>query len=239
MYGINIFGTLKMLAVVLLIVKISLASPPLYAFWTGTNNMSAQRHACFETMSRSEMNVTLITENNLANYIESIGVPLHAGYKYLSETHKADYLRTYFMHFVGGGYCDIKTINHSWLPSYNKLYESDEHWGIGYKEVGSWGVAHHSVVSNWEKLIGNGAYIFKPKTNLTTEWYNQMIRVMDSKFDKLEQYPSRRPQETYSSQYPYPLGWAELLGEIFHPINYKYHSHVLQTLPPPMFSGYR
>ena len=34
--------------------------------------------------------------------------PLHPAYEYLSETHKADYMRTYCMNFYGGGYADIK-----------------------------------------------------------------------------------------------------------------------------------
>ena len=44
--------------------------------------------------------------------------PLHQSFNYLSETHKADYLRTYFMRFHGGGYSDIKKTSGSWIDSF-------------------------------------------------------------------------------------------------------------------------
>ena len=75
----------------------------IYCFWTGNNEMSDNRIECLENLKNvSECNVLLITKYNLSNYILS-DVPLHPAFQYLSETHKADYLRTYFMHFYGGG----------------------------------------------------------------------------------------------------------------------------------------
>lgn len=56
-------------------------------------------------------NIVLITPNNLANYVKE---PLHEAFSYLSLTHKADYLRCYFMHYFGGGYTDIKAHFKSW-----------------------------------------------------------------------------------------------------------------------------
>lgn len=57
----------------------------------------------------SEVDVILITKDNLHEYILPEN-PLHPSYKYLSAVHRSDYLRTYFMHFYGGGYSDIKKL---------------------------------------------------------------------------------------------------------------------------------
>jgi hypothetical protein len=80
----------------------------IYCFWTGDNEMSQNRlDGLHNLQTVSECEVILVTPQNLNQYILP-DAPLHPGYKYLSETHKADYLRTYFMHFYGGGYSDIK-----------------------------------------------------------------------------------------------------------------------------------
>jgi hypothetical protein len=38
-------------------------------------------------------------------------------------------------------------------------------------------------------------HICKPHTDFTKEWYNEMINCMDEKYEKLQQYPSRKPDE--------------------------------------------
>lgn len=72
----------------------------------------------------TECNIIFIDKNNLKNYILH-DYPLHNGYEYLSAVHKADYLRTYFMNFYGGGYSDIKKTTGSWKKSFEDLYNSD------------------------------------------------------------------------------------------------------------------
>ncbi len=219
----------------------------LYCFWTGTNSMSTNRKRCFETLVNTGLEVILITPYNLNNYIKE---PLHPGYKYLSNTHKADYLRTYFMHFYGGGYSDIKEINRSWLDAVKLIENNDNIWIIGYKESGPRDVAivddpkiNKVIHDEWFKLLGNGCYICKPNTPFTTLWYNSMIEVMDKIYDDLQKYPARHPREGHPMQsnnnYKYPLKWTELLGSIFHPICHKYHKHISQTLPKYKRSPYR
>ena len=95
---------------------------PVYCFWTGNNEMSETRKKCLNTIKNTNLNVILITPDNLNEYINE---PLHEGYKYLSEVHKADYLRTYFMHFYGGGYTDVKETTEDWLDSVEKLYSDN------------------------------------------------------------------------------------------------------------------
>jgi hypothetical protein len=108
--------------------------------------MSPQRHECLEQLKEKyECNVILITTHNLNEYIKKEH-PLHPAYEYLSETHKADYLRTYFMNFYGGGYSDIKKTTGSWKKSFEDLRNS-EYWICGYKELNG-GVAYDLFKDN-------------------------------------------------------------------------------------------
>jgi hypothetical protein len=210
----------------------------IYCFWTGNNKMSDSRLECLNNLRIvSECNVILITKDNLSNYILN-DVPLHPAFNYLSETHKADYLRTYFMNFYGGGYSDIKKTTGSWVKSFNELKNSNNYWICGYKEING-GVAYSPNADKWEELIGNGAYICKPKTPLTEEWYNNMIHLLDTKLEKLKLNPSTNPQDSSESGSGYPIEWNEMLGRIFHNISYKYKEHLLNTLPICIFENYR
>jgi hypothetical protein len=144
------------------------------------------------------------------------------------------------MNFYGGGYSDIKDTRGNWINSFNILNNSNK-WIIGYKETGYNGVAGtHELKSKWNKLIGNGAYICKPQTELTKEWYNNMIKLLDCKLEKLKEYPSSTPQDcAEKSNGKYPIYWSEMLGSIFHPLCYKYKDYVLNTLPKLVFRNYR
>ena len=53
---------------------------------------------------------------------------------------------------------------------------------------------------------------------------------MNSISNKLKLYPSKHPHQIYSKNYPYPLRWTELLGEIFHPLCYKYQNNIIRKL---------
>jgi hypothetical protein len=219
----------------------------LYCFWTGSNPMSDNRRRCFETLHRSGLNVVLVTPDNLNDFLVE---PLHPGFQHLSEVHKADYLRTYFMHFHGGAYADIKEICDSWLPSV-ELLKDPNIWIVGLQEPAESGMPlledrelDKIVRANWQKLIANNAMICKPNTPFTQEWYSGLLKKMDAKYDQLVAYPGRHPMEGYGvvapnspTGYLYPFRWAEILGEIFHPICYKYNSHVQRGIPSPINSN--
>jgi hypothetical protein len=213
----------------------------IYCFWTGNNELTENRKRCLAQFKQMcECNVILVDTSNLHNYILK-DQPLHAAYEHLSETHKADYLRTYFMHFHGGGYTDIKETTGSWIGAFNELKNDDNKWICGYPETFN-GVAYGPVVDKWKDLIGNGAYICKPQTPLTTEWYTEMIALLDSRLDRLKRFPATHPQDSGdgSEDYEgYPIEWNEMLGRIFHKVAYKYKEHLLNTLPTPIFSNYR
>lgn len=206
----------------------------IFCFWTGSNPMSETRHLCLETIK----NYKLITPINLLDYILQSN-PLHPSYSYLSDVHKADYLRTYFMHFYGGGYADIKVQTSPWDECFLKM-ESGNYYACGYKEIGPNCVPNTSVMDKWENLIGNGSYIFKPNTEFTSKWYNEMIRYLDDMLPLLEKNPARWARDCieHDPDTTYPIEWSRMLGYIFHPINYEFHQKVLQMLPEPLFYDY-
>lgn len=218
--------------------------PNLYCFWTGNNPLTENRKRNLKTLVNTGFNVKLITPDNLNEYILPEH-PIHDGYQYLSETHKSDYLRCYFMHFYGGGYSDIKRIDESWMNQYIQLMNSDK-WACGYAERSSGDIAYGSnekinqeMKNNYSEIIGNGQYIFKSNTPLTNEWYKQMMELMDEKYNDLKKYPSKNVTQVYSKEYPYPLEWNELLGRIYHPFVYKYKDKILKNLPYVNTNNYR
>ena len=69
-----------------------------FCAWTGRNAMSADRAAALHSiMLNIGCPVVLLTPDTLANWVLPEH-PLHPAYPYLSQTHKADYLRVYKMY---------------------------------------------------------------------------------------------------------------------------------------------
>ena len=95
----------------------------LFCFWTGDNPMSPNRLKALTTMANSGLEVIFLTKENIEGWVLDSD-PLHPAFQYLSAIHRADYLRMYFMHHYGGGYSDIKNINHSWIAAAEKLKTS-------------------------------------------------------------------------------------------------------------------
>lgn len=201
----------------------------IYTFWTGVNEMSSDRKNAFIGLAKnSQCPVLLITPSNLHKYSN---FALHESFQYLSETHKADYLRTHFMHYHGGGYSDIKNTTGSWLDCFNQLEQSDK-WMCGYPEFDGY------QVNNWESMIGVCSFICKKGTPLTQEWYTSMINVLDKKLDLLKKNPASHPQDT-SDQSDYPLAWDEILASIFHKVSSSYLNKIERNLPSPILENYR
>lgn len=205
------------------------AKEVIFLFWTGDNPLTLNRKNSIEHIRRmSGVKVELITQENLNNYIIQ-GFPLHNSYEYLSYVHRADYLRAYFMHHYGGGYCDIKLINHPWKNAFLKLNSQDDKWIIGYPEVApsaipfSEGVLSKDLKRAYYRMIGNGAFIAKPNSKITEEWLDQIHSVLDTKFELLKQNPG----DSRGKNIGYPLEWSEILGQIFQPLLLKYNDKVL------------
>lgn len=218
----------------------SIRNKVIYCFWTGTNQMSNQRlEAIKDLFTNTGCHVMLITPHNLSGYIVE-GNPLHPAYEYLSETHKADYLRTYFMHFYGGGYSDIKRCGGEWGAAFDIMIQREELFLNGYHEESPGDVAGGpSVQEFWREIPGNGAYIVRPNTDFTREWYGTMIRLLDEKLEEFRKHPATHPQSHCDNTPGYPIGWNEMLGRIFHPVSSKYRHKLHFTVPKPICSYYR
>ena len=216
----------------------------LFCFWTGDNKMPPNRVAALNTLSKTGLEIVFITKDNIDEWIIK-EYKLHHSYENLSAVHRADYLRVYFMHHYGGGYCDIKNNKISWIDAYDDLYRENK-LAVGYPEIGWKGVAmvggfeYLKLILNSRKLIGNCAYIFKPKTEFTTEWYEKTNKLLDVLAPTLKENPATDPEDFYGKKKDgevskYPLKWSQLLGDIFHPLCYKFRNEIIRTLPRPDF----
>ena len=190
----------------------------------------------------SRVDVILIDNNNLDSFILP-NHPLHPGFEYLSDVHKADYLRTYAMHFHGGGYTDIKPCSYSWIPYFEQLENSDA-FGIGAEEdegpLSTPLIIREEYGHKWPDMISNDMYIFKPGTEFTYLWYTEMIKRMDLHLESLQRYPavdSREAKDTHVTNYP--IRWAGILAEIFHPLCVRYTDKIIKTMPYPSRENYR
>ena len=213
----------------------------IFIFWTGTNEMSFRRIHCIQSLKhQTGCDVRLITVDNLKDYIVE-GDPLHPAYEYLSETHKCDVLRTYFMYHYGGGYSDIKIPNGSWEKAFETMNDNPEIWINGYHETGPEAIAHLPSAHLWENIPGNGAYIIRSKTPFVETWMNRQKKVLDFHYEALKENPSTQPDccIEYVPGTKYPLHWNELLGRIFHEESAKYLDRIRFDIPIPDFNFYR
>ena len=207
-----------------------------YCFWTGDNKLTSKRKSCLDSIIKNiGVPVILLTKKELDNYILP-DYPLHEAYQYLSEVHKADYLRTYFMHHYGGGYTDIKKTTQDWNMYFDKLNNSDK-WALGYQEIrGGVASGNPKLYNAYKELIGNGSYIFRKNTSFTNEWINRLHNKLDEKLELLKLNPAIDYRDkhgrtlTDGSISKYPLAWAEILGSLFCEVNYKYRKHVLNDM---------
>lgn len=199
----------------------------IFTFWTGENPMSADRAKSLEDLRRkSGCDVVLITPKNLDDYLSE---PLHPAYEYLTLVHKSDYLRAYFMHHYGGGYSDVKASKGSWIGAFDELANSTADV-LGYREVGAWAVAacnggamNLTLAENYKRLIGCCAFICRPNTDFTRDWLDGVNAALTHYEDKLEKNPGG-----VFDGVNYPLGWTEIMGDIFHPLILKHNDSVIQ-----------
>ena len=193
--------------------------------------------------------VAFITKDTLTQWIHP-DYPLHPAFEYLTSTHKSDYLRCYLMHYYGGGYADIKYTTAQWEPFFAQLGQSPDAMALGYTELAH-GMPHltgpegDNIRAAHEDLIGLCAFIFRAQTALTGAWFEQLHCVLDDKLQLLKAHPGRFPLDQTAMQLPdgstseYPLRWAEILGEILHPLFYMHRKSLIKSSISPKFHGYR
>ena len=222
-------------------IKDPIKNKVIFIFWTGTNEMSFRRIHCINALKeQTGCNILLVNVENLPDFVLE-DYPLHPAYPYLSETHKCDYLRTYFMRHYGGGYSDIKIPNGSWVKAFETMKNEPEIWINGYHESNPDAIAFRPAAHLWERLPGNGAYVIRQQTPFVIEWTNRQAAVLDSKLEALRENPSTQPDccIEYVPGTKYPLHWNEILGRIFHEEAAKVVDRIRFDIPLPDFNFYR
>lgn len=222
----------------------------IWCFWTGNNPMSPARRQSLDILRAcSQCEVTLVDKNNLNSFVKK-DFPLHKAYELLSDTHRSDYLRSYFMLHYGGGYSDIKPFTFSWTKYFDELDNSDKMF-TGFPVLSSDHIpqsAGKEAKENYNNLISITNFIFKPNTKFAEDWVNLTNNKLDSIYNKLlatnGNYHPRaitggvfQKDDFDHKEYPidYPLSWSELLGDIMLPLQVKYIGSFLNSMPVQLF----
>jgi len=232
-----------------------------FVVWIGPP-MSAARAASLEAIRRNVgVETVLVTEDSLDHHVAA-DAPIHPSFRRLSAVHQADYLRCYLMHHHGGGYIDLKPLRASWAADFERLETTPGALAVGYREPDPQGVASFGIkfISrpqmlhsawwrrrwlqlNYRSLIGLCGFVFRPRTELTGEWFAEVTRRLDGFAGRLAEYPARHPRDHAGFAIDgrpsgYPVPWTALLGDVFHPLVWRYRRRLLKTLPSPGFDDY-
>lgn len=223
----------------------------IFGFWTSDNPLTKNRENSIRLIKYNcGAEFKLVTRNNLSEY-EQPNHPFHPSFCYLSAVHKADYLRTYFMHFYGGGYTDIKPHTQTWRPLFKALNQTPSAIALGYPENKSKDIAfvkhftpplsnkkklNRHMEKHYQEIIGNCAYIFKPQTPFTELWLSECERRLSLSFNNLK----KNPGNLYGDNPGYPLPWNSILGQIFHPLCLAFKDSIITTdAIRPICTNYR
>lgn len=230
----------------------------IFVLWLGGEFNENRKKGLEKIKKNTKCNIIFINKDNLRNYILKEH-PLHKGFKYLSAIHQADYMRCYLMHHYGGGYTDIKPLEDSWEKGFEILKKNSNIWAVGpntfwqHVKTCSNGNFSKKEIDNLEKkkkFISISFFIYKPKTPITTEWYNNLLKKMDIYYEKLKKNPAKFPRESKSGtpkpvweggslKTKYPIIWYDILGKINFPLQVKYLSHINTSLTEPNYKDYK
>eukprot|EP00038_Savillea_parva_P003278 m.123475 g.123475 ORF g.123475 m.123475 type:complete len:555 (-) comp11129_c0_seq4:929-2593(-) len=227
-----------------------------WSLWFGKPMSGARRRSFEKIKAAIGVPIRLVTEDNLRSISKSYA-PIHPAIfsGTMSAVQRGDYIRAYLMHHYGGGYTDIKPTTKSWRASFD-LFTDPSTWVVGNPEnpggtaCGSDYLEHLRIHTNCDtirragnNLVTNVAYILRAGTPFTTAWIEAANWRLDQKFDALKLHPAPYQRCCLGidedAARAYPLRWAEMHGEIFHPLQYKYLVHVRNTLPRGTGGVYR
>lgn len=213
----------------------------IFCFWHSDdlNTMTHLRKVALECLqSVSKCKVELITPSRLNDFIVD-GYPLHPAFEYLSDVHKSDYLRMYFMHFHGGGYSDIKVPTMDLNYAFEEMLANKSLIVNTYRPECEEHIAYVPNMKYYRDLIGLCTFIMRPKTDLTYKWYNEVHALLDSKLESLKKNPSTHSYDKAELGSGYPIEWNEMLGRILHKIVLEFKDNIIFTINCPVLVHYR
>lgn len=133
----------------------------------------------------------------------------------------------------------LAPIEHRFLPDLS-IYDNYDDILDSEKKVFQDLKKHHPF------LIGNCSFICKPYTPITTEWYDELHRRMDIAYDSLVVFHKNNDNKTpiihndNDNETEYPIPYFHLLGQMLHPLELKYHKHIIQYKKLlPILKNYR
>lgn len=216
-------------------------SAPVYSFWF-SEDMSETRSNALKILSESCKTLQLLNSEEFYKF-EHPELPIHKGFKYLTDNQKSDYARAYMMYFYGGGYSDVKANEFDWSPYFKKLFSS-KYDAVGYGEIKATDIpkfynapdVEKYVNDNYKNFIGNGHYIFKPKTYIAYLWITDIHKKMDEKYEDLVKNPGKTTHvldpNYYNMTKDYPFEWNEIGGRVLAKLQYKNNlENVLPIMP--------
>lgn len=232
----------------------------LYCAWFSKEMTTNRKKSLRILQENSGVDVVLINNDNFYEY-ENSEIPIHKGFFFLSDVDKADYVKAYIMYFYGGGYTDIKSNSFDWNPYFDELFlsnsecagyaeKSPEHIAVFYNEDN----VKNFIYKNYNKFIGMGHFIFKPKTKLAFSWISAVHKLLDDKYEILKENPGLHPyavlggiHESFTGycdpsliNKKYPFEWTDLCGTILHKLQYDQRNNsILNTMPYVNMDSYR
>lgn len=232
----------------------------LWTLWVGDDaieesTVHGPRKAHLDRLDDVDIEHRHVTLSNL-HAVNISSDPIHPEItaQHLSGIHKGDYMRSYLMYHFGGAYTDIEGgISLGWARFFDD-FRSDA-WVYGAREPTRGGVACHPqklprlrmhgncapIKNSYKMLLHNQAYIFRAHSPLAREWLDENNRQLDDLAESLRLHPAPTRGRCCLDEDPkgYPIRWAELHGEVFHPLSLKYTNRIQASKigfwpgPPP------
>jgi hypothetical protein len=141
----------------------------IYCFLFSSNIKDSEKKYIEQLKHCCKVNLTIINEKNFYNY-ENEEIPIHPYFKFLSDTNKAYYAKSYMRYFYGGGYPEIEAKIFDWNIYFDELFLSRNDSIICGDDV-----------KNNIKLFENFQYVFKPKTRSSFDYIEKIHHILDKK----------------------------------------------------------
>lgn len=223
----------------------------IWCFWANPHNMTYNRKNSLNMLrSYNKLKVELVNSKSIYDF-EIQNNKIHEAFKYLSDTHKADYARCYLTHHYGGAYADIKPFKKQW-SNYFYILNNPNIDLIGSAETSPSGVAHKESANLFQSLVSPGGFIMKQYSKISKEWMDEIHLILDSKLENLKSNPGWYhpravvkstnstgvfdPEDARVYEQNYPLDWAEICGCVFHKVQSNNLDRISNVLPPEYFS---